>query len=448
LRYAWFPIVLCIPLLQTVLATGGYLYSALELRHLIRATVLLVIVLVLLRAIGMKWLAIGYRKLIVKSAVQQETAAVEAQSSDSDHADSFGDDPESELQPQPISEESIEKIGVQSRNILNSLIVVIGAVALWVVWEPIFPALGILESVQLWSYSATVDGAAQRIPVDLADLLLAVVLVVATFLASRNLPGFLEITVLNAIPMDFGARQAMVILFRYLIIAVGVITFFSVVGVKWSTIQWLVAALSVGLGFGLQEVVANFISGIIILFERPFRVGDVVTIGDTSGRVSRVQIRATTIVDWNRKELIVPNKEFITGKLINWSLSDKLFRVRVPVGIAYGADTDTAEKLLLKAARLNPLVVREPEPTAFFIGFGDNALNFEVRVFVNGIDNWYPMLHRLNRAIDREFRKAGISIAFPQRDVHLDATGPLEVKVVSGDRSSSKDSDKKDGPQK
>jgi potassium efflux system protein len=209
-----------------------------------------------------------------------------------------------------------------------------------------------------------------------------------------------------------------------------------------------VAALSVGLGFGLQEVVANFISGIIILFERPFRVGDVVTIGDTSGRVSRVQIRATTIVDWNRKELIVPNKEFITGKLINWSLSDKLFRVRVPVGIAYGADTDTAEKLLLKAARLNPLVVREPEPTAFFIGFGDNALNFEVRVFVNGIDNWYPMLHRLNRAIDREFRKAGISIAFPQRDVHLDATGPLEVKVVSGDRSSSKDSDKKDGPQK
>ena len=296
--------------------------------------------------------------------------------------------------------------------------------------------------MQLWSYSATVEGAVQRIPVDLADLLLALVLVVATYLASRNLPGFLEITVLNAIPMDFGARQALVIISRYIIIAVGVVTFFSVVGVKWSSIQWLVAALSVGLGFGLQEVVANFISGIIILFERPFRVGDVVTIGDTSGKVSRINIRATTIVDWNRKELIVPNKEFITGKLINWSLSDKLFRVRVPVGIAYGSDTDAAEKLLLKAARMNPLVINEPEPTAYFIGFGDNALNFEVRVYVNGIDDWYPMLHKLNRTIDQEFRKAGITIAFPQRDMHLDAAGPLEVRVVKGGDDSSTPSDR------
>ena len=166
--------------------------------------------------------------------------------------------------------------------------------------------------------------------------------------------------------------------------------------------------------------------------ERPFRVGDTVTVGETSGTVSRIRIRATTITDWDRRELIVPNKEFITGKLINWSLSDPILRIKIPVGIAYGSDTDLAEKLLLNAVRENPLVLKEPEPTVFFVGFGDNSLNFEIRAFINNINNWYPVVHELNRQINREFKKAGITISFPQRDVHLDASSPLEIRVVSG----------------
>ena len=126
-------------------------------------------------------------------------------------------------------------------------------------------------------------------------------------------------------------------LLRYAITAIGIIVTFGAMGLRWSGIQWLVAALSVGLGFGLQEIVANFVCGLIILFERPFRVGDVVTIGDQTGTVTRIQIRATTVTDWDRRELIVPNKEFITGKLINWSLSDPITRVVVPVGVAYGS---------------------------------------------------------------------------------------------------------------
>jgi potassium efflux system protein len=197
----------------------------------------------------------------------------------------------------------------------------------------------------------------------------------------------------------------------------------------------------VGLGFGLQEIVANFISGLIVLFERPFRVGDTVTVGEVHGTVTRIRIRATTIQDWDRKELIVPNKEFITGQLINWSLTDNLIRFKVPVGIAYGSDTDLAEKLLLKVAKSNPLVKKTPEPKAVFLSFGDNALNFEVRVYVGSIDDWVPMMHEMNRAIDKEFRQAGISIAFPQRDVHLDAAGPLDIRVVSDEPSSSTSSE-------
>jgi potassium efflux system protein len=231
--------------------------------------------------------------------------------------------------------------------------------------------------------------------------------------------------------MDSGARYAFTTLCRYAITAIGVILAFNFIGFNWSKLQWLIAALGVGLGFGLQEIVANFICGLIVLFERPFRVGDTVTIGEVTGTVARIRIRAATIIDWDRKELIVPNKEFITGRLINWSLSDPIVRIIIPVGIAYGSDTELAEKLLLKAARGNRLVLSEPEPLAIFKGFGDNSLNFELRVFINGIDNWIPMLHSLNRTIDRQFREAGITISFPQRDVHLDTTGPLEVRVVS-----------------
>jgi len=195
-----------------------------------------------------------------------------------------------------------------------------------------------------------------------------------------------------------------------------------------------VAAVSFGIGIGLQEIVANFVCGLIILFERPFRVGDVVTIGDQTGKVTRIQIRATTVTDWDRRELIVPNKEFITGKLINWSLSDPITRVVIPVGVAYGSDTQATEKLLLKIARENLMVLSQPEPSALFLGFGDNSLNFELRVFVTGLGNRLPATHHLHLAIEREFREAGINIAFPQRDIHLDTSGPLEVRLVKESR--------------
>ena len=163
--------------------------------------------------------------------------------------------------------------------------------------------------------------------------------------------------------MDAGARYAYTTISRYTITTVGVIVTLGLLGVRWSSLQWLIAALSVGLGFGLQEIVANFVSGLIVLFERPFRIGDLVTIGDTSGRVNRIRIRATTILDWDRRELIVPNKEFITGKLINWSLTDQTTRIGVSVGVAYGTDTALVKEILNKIAREHPLVLKEAGST-------------------------------------------------------------------------------------
>jgi potassium efflux system protein len=188
----------------------------------------------------------------------------------------------------------------------------------------------------------------------------------------------------------------------------------------------------------LQEIFANFVSGLIILFERPIRVGDTVTVGTVSGTVTRIRMRATTITDWDWKELIVPNKEFITGQLVNWTLSDPVLRLRLPVGIAYGSDTKKATEVLMRVAKDDPVVLNDPPPLVVFHGFGDSTLDFELRVFIPSIDHFIKLRHHLNMAIDSAFRKAGIEIAFPQRDIHIrSVTGPFRVEQTVPQQSPS-----------
>jgi potassium efflux system protein len=230
-----------------------------------------------------------------------------------------------------------------------------------------------------------------------------------------------------------GNRYTVTTLATYTIVGIGVVLFFNAVGGNWSQIQWIFAALSVGIGFGLQEIVANFISGLIILFERPIRIGDVVTVGDTTGVVTRIRIRATTIRNWDRQELLVPNKEFITNQLLNWSLSDQTTRIKVPVGVAYGSDVQKAMALMDAAARENRNVLTEPSPSVIFEAFGDNTLNLVLRCFVGEQDIRLPTITELHEAINRKFTDAGITIAFPQRDVHLDSARPLEVRIRKND---------------
>jgi potassium efflux system protein len=202
-------------------------------------------------------------------------------------------------------------------------------------------------------------------------------------------------------------------------------------GGSWSQIQWAVAALSVGIGFGLQEIVANFISGLIILFEQPIRVGDVVTVGEVSGTVTKIRMRATTIRDWDRRELLVPNKEFITSRLLNWSLSDAVTRCSVKVGVAYGTDMKKALGIVHQVCREHPLILNEPEPLITFDEFGDNSLLITVRFYLGDLDNRLSTASAVRLAINDYFNEKGIVVAFPQRDVHLDASEPVPVRMVS-----------------
>jgi potassium efflux system protein len=185
----------------------------------------------------------------------------------------------------------------------------------------------------------------------------------------------------------------------------------SVLGIGWSDVQWLVAALSVGLGFGLQEIFANLVSGLIVLAERPIRIGDVVTVGDVSGTVSRIRARATTVTDFDNKEVLIPNKSFITDRVINWTLSNQTTRLLLKIGLPYGTDVALAQRVMLETVRRNPDVLREPAPSVFFTGFSGSSFDFEIRAFVDSLDKRLRAQHEINLALGGALRDNGIAIA-------------------------------------
>lgn len=270
--------------------------------------------------------------------------------------------------------------------------------------------------------------------VTVADVLLAIVVLIATWFAFRNFPGLLEIVVLPRLPLDAGSRYALSTVLRYMIAIIGFSIAFSVMGLSWNKVQWLAAALTFGLAFGLQEIFANFMSGLIILAERPVRIGDSVTVGGVTGDVSRIRMRATTIVDWDNKELIIPNKSFITGEVINWTLTNSVLRVIIGVGVSYSSDVDQVVRVLKKIALAEPGVLESPPSSVLFQRFGDSTLDFELRVFIPSVRHFVPVKHSLNMAIMKRFREEGIEIAFPQRDLHI-RSAEAPIRIVKDDGS-------------
>jgi len=262
----------------------------------------------------------------------------------------------------------------------------------------------------------------------------ALLVCIGTFMIGRRLPGLLELTVLDRLPFDQGGQQAIAILVRYAATLAGLLLACHIIRLSWESVQWLAAAMTVGLGFGLQEIFANLVSGIIILFERPIRMGDLVTVGDLTGNVTRMQMRATTITDFDRREMIVPNKKFITDNVINWTLSDPISRVVLPVGVAYGSNIRQVESILLRIAAECAFVMQEPAPTTLFKGFGDSTLDMQLRVFIPVREVYADVVNQLNGAIAREFAKAGIQIAFPQRDLHIKSVESLQALLLPAER--------------
>ena len=320
---------------------------------------------------------------------------------------------------QTHNEETIDinEISGQVNSLLRVTALVVLVTMAWKVWSHVLPAIGYLDEVHLW-HSAIAD-AGEVSWITLRHILMAVAVLSITFVLSRNLPGLLEITLLDRLPLDRGGRYAISFVLRYLVGVAGTLFALQLIGFSWKSVQLVAAGLTVGLGFGLQEIFANLVSGIIILIERPIRVGDMVTVNGVTGTVTQLQLRATTIKDLDHRELIVPNKKFITEDVMNWTLTDRLSRLTFPVGIAYGSDTTLAEQTLLQVAYDSPLVLNIPKPTVLFKSFGDSTLDFELRVVIPARETFAEVQHQLNMDIEKAFREQKIEIAFPQQDVHL-----------------------------
>ena len=438
LKFIWYPLAIALPSILVIMAVMGYYYSAYNLTRQFNNTFFLVIALILGNSLVLRWLAVAQRRLAYEGAIQKRQERLEAaRAQQSDPAASEG---QQGMESFDIEEPEITRaqINEQTRSLLQTILFFSAVLGLWAIWDDVLPALNVFENATLWRYSVEVDGVTRMMPITLVNVMMAIVAAAITFIAARNLPGVLEISLLKYLPLDAGARYAFSTICQYAVSTVGIIITFNYIGISWSSLKWLVAALSVGIGFGLQEIVANFISGLIILFERPIRVGDLVTVANVDGTVTRIRIRATTITNWDRKEYLVPNKEFITGRVMNWTLSNSLNRVVITVGIAYGSDTEKARETLLKVAHGQPFVLEDPAPLATFEGFGDNSLNFVLRCYLANFDNWVNNKTEIYMAIDKEFRKAGIIIAFPQSDIHFGTGRPLQVNITSEKQEASR----------
>lgn len=427
LHFIWYPTLLLIPVILGSLSLAGYHYTAVQLEIRVQMTLWFLIGLYLLVEFILRWLYVTARRLKYADSRRKRERHRELL-----QTQQTGDDePESDtrlITPQ-LPEINYDSLSEQSKRLVHTGFVFAVLFGAWSIWADLLPAL------DLWLYGGigdapgTVPGGelSGLMSITAVDILAGIFILILTVLAARNIPGLLEIVLLQRLPLDAGARYAFTALTQYVIAGVGVFLAFKTMGVEWDKLQWLIAALGVGLGFGLQEIVANFVSGIILLFERPIRVGDVVTIDNTTGVVTRIQIRATTITNYDRQELIVPNKTFITGQLINWTLSDRLNRILLPVGVSYQSDVDRAMDLMLESAKEIPEILNDPAALVSFESFGQDSLMLYLRAYLANLDNRLSVISKLHKSILTKFRQAGIEIAFSQRDIHVDFKNPLEI---------------------
>lgn len=414
-------VLVMMPLSLAVLTLLGYYHTALQVTGQFLATFYVlsgwVIAEVSVRH-GIEWSSTRLR--LQREAEEREWAArLEA-------ATAMGET----LSETPEKKPELAQVRQQTQRLARFvLLAVFGGLLYWV-WADLIGVFGYFNSLVLWQYGTPDAPGIMTV----LDLLSALFIVALTLFLAANLPGVLEMLVLSRLALQQGSAYAMTTLLNYVITGVGLVLALSALGVSWDKLQWLVAALSVGLGFGLQEIFANFVSGIILLFERPIRIGDVVTLGNLSGRVRQIRIRATTITDFDRKDIIVPNKTFVTGQLINWSLTDTVTRVVIKVGVAYGSDLERTREILLQAAENNERVLKEPPPQVLFLSFGASTLDHELRIHVKELSDRNPAIDEINRFIDRSFKDANIEIAFQQVDVRFRNSDGLE-RLISRKQS-------------
>ena len=405
----------------------GYYHTAIKLINRIMFSFYLCCGYVLLSNIVRRTLLVAEAHLINKAKTQAL-----AKEKEKSTAPGFALSDNTKKGKEKLEQLRFEFINNKAIRLINILLLCCTAFFLYQLWKDLTSALSYFNTVTLWSRTELVGGENVTVPVlTLANIFLAAIIVAITVVLYRNLPPILErLFKLRVASAHQSTSYTAKILTSYVITGFGLIFTAGALGLSWDKLQWLVAALSVGLGFGLQEIFANFVSGIIILFERQIRVGDIITINNLSGTVSKIRIRATTVVSFDNKEVVIPNREFITTELTNWSLSNTITMIEFAVGIDYSADPIKAKHILEHLVLRCPYLSREKPYKVYVSSMDASAITLKVEVFVEKIGDRKNTIDYLNVNTLKRFNEANINIPFNRLDVTvLNQTTGNAIKI-------------------
>lgn len=423
------------PIAAALAAAFGYFTTSQALLARLEFSVIIWFALLIIYHIIRRLMLIQRRRIEFERAKQRRADRL-AQRAKSDEERDKEQQSSGEFQEIEEPVVNLDEISAQSLSLIRSIIGLIAVVSIIILWSEIHSAFSFLENVRLWEIKSNAQGVNAYQPVTLGKLFIVGLVFLITAQLVRNLPALLELAVLQHLTLNPGTGYAIITLTKYGIFMVGCSVALSMVGLNWEQIQLVIAALGVGIGIGLQEIFANFISGLILLFEKPIRIGDMVTIRGQTGTTMKINTRATTIVDWDRKEIVIPNKAFITEPFTNWSLSDSITRIVTTVPADIDADPTLVVKILLNAAENCALVLETPQPEAFLMDIQQGIQIFELRVYAGETAHRNPIRNELHGLILKGYKEHNLSLPFPpfqMRTTPLNRSGVIREPRVAGD---------------
>ncbi|MDF7670093.1 miniconductance mechanosensitive channel MscM [Orbaceae bacterium ESL0721] len=412
----WF-ILLCAPWIAIIATCLGYLSTAEELLGRLEFSVIIWFGLLVIYFMIRRWMWIQRRRIEFERTKQRRLERIQRAKATEEELASLN---EGNIE-EPII--NLDVISAQSLQLVRSIVVMIALISMILLWSELHSAFSFMNNIRLWGTSSIIKGVEVEQYITLGALFIAILIMTITIQLVKNLPALLELGILQHLDLAPGTGYAIATISKYVLLMIGSSIAFSFIGIDWSKIQWLIAALGVGLGFGLQEIFANFISGLIILFEKPVRIGDTVTIRELTGSITKINTRATTIVDWDRKEIVMPNKAFITEQLINWSLSDSITRIVLTIPATIDADSHLVLQILKQAADDCGYVLKDPEPQVFLVDIQEGIQLFELRLFAAEMGHRMPLRSEIQQLIIEAYRKHNLTLPFPPLQTNLEAIG-------------------------
>ncbi|MGP1930738.1 MAG: miniconductance mechanosensitive channel MscM [Arsenophonus sp. ET-YP4-MAG3] len=430
------------PIFSAVAALLGYLSTSQELLARLETSVAIWFFLLIIYHIIRRWMSIQRRKIAFERAKQRRANILAQRAKDEDDITSSINSSGEGIVDIEESTIDLDTISTQSLGLVRSILTMIALVSLILIWSELHSAFSFLENIQLWNVTTAINGVDTIQFITLSSLFITILIIIITAQLIRNFPALLELALLQHLDLTPGTGYAIITLTKYIIALIGSLIGFSMLGIEWSKLQWLIAAMGVGLGFGLQEIFANIISGLMILFEKPIRIGDTVTIRDLTGSITKINTRATTLTDWDRKEIIVPNKAFITEQFINWSLSDTITRIVLTIPAPAEIDSTKISQILLNSAKKTLMILTNPTPEVYLVNLEQGIQIFELRIYVAEMGHRMPARHEVHQNILVSFTKHGIKLPFPPFQTKINITSDNILQCTKKNKSENKSTKK------